>query len=188
MPTLTFQPVTNARRADFLALFEGRGGPKHCWCMVWRPLDGKRGDFGPTDRRAAMLETIDAGTPVGILAYDGNEPVGWCSIAPRETYRKLGGPDDAEEVGPIWSLVCFFLRRDHRGQGIGRELLAAAIDYARREGARMIEAYPVAPDAPSYRFMGFVPLFKQAGFTELGPVGKRRHVMRLAVSAGHDAA
>lgn len=182
MHELTFLPVTKASSEDFVALFAGRGGPKHCWCMVWRPLDGSRGDYGPADRRRIMLQTIAEGTPVGILAYDAGVPIGWCSIAPRQAYRKLGGPDDADEVGPIWSLVCFFVRRDHRRQGVARELLAAAIDYAGAEGARMIEAYPVAPDAPSYRFMGHVPLFEEAGFTEIGPAGTRRHVMRLAIS------
>ena len=53
---------------------------------------------------------------------------------------------------------------------------------ARAKGATVVEAYPVAPDSPSYRFMGFVPVFEAAGFREVGRAGIRGHVMRLGVS------
>jgi hypothetical protein len=58
-------------------------------------------------------------------------------------------------------------------------MLSAAIETARRHGATVVEAYPVDPDSPSYRFMGFVPLFRAAGFKSAGRAGTRRHVMRL---------
>ena len=45
----------------------------------------------------------------------------------------------------------------------------------------MIEAYPVDPASPSYRFMGFIPAFERAGFTEIGTAGTRRHIMRLTI-------
>lgn len=83
----------------------------------------------------------------------------------------------------MWSIVCFFVRRDLRGQGLGPKLLKAAVAMARKHGARVVEAYPVDEDAPSYRFMGFVPMFADAGFAEVGRAGTRRHVMRRAVRA-----
>jgi sensor domain CHASE-containing protein len=39
-------------------------------------------------------------------------------------------------------------------------MLAMAIKRAREHGARILEAYPVDQDSPSYRFVGFVPLFQ----------------------------
>lgn len=127
-----------------------------------------------------MKALVDAGVPVGILACQAGNPVGWCSIAPRRTYRPLGGPE-GDEAG-IWSLACFFLRREWRGSGHAAALLDAAIVYAREQGASIVEAYPVDPDSPSYRFMGFVDLFRRAGFTEVGRAGTRRHVMRLGLA------
>jgi hypothetical protein len=62
------------------------------------------------------------------------------------------------------------------------QLIQAAIDHSRQQGAAVIEAYPVDPDSPSYRFMGFVPLFRALGFVEVGIAGSRRHVMRLMLS------
>lgn len=60
-----------------------------------------------------------------------------------------------------------------------RRLIGAAVEHARTRGATVVEAYPVKPDSPSYRFMGFIPSFKTAGFREVGRAGTRRHVMRL---------
>ena len=73
----------------------------------------------------------------------------------------------------------FFHRREWRGRGLTARLIGAAIDYAGKGGARVVEAYPVVPDSPSYRFMGFIPVFDRAGFKHIQPAGTRRHVMRL---------
>jgi GNAT superfamily N-acetyltransferase len=100
------------------------------------------------------------------------------SVAPRETYRNLGGPP-AEPGDSIWSIVCFYVPRKRRGEGLVHRLIAAAVGHAWSRGATIVEAYPVPPDAPSYRFMGFVPVFERAGFVDTGPAGVRRRVMRL---------
>ena len=89
-------------------------------------------------------------------------------------WTKLG--EDPEKV---WSIVCFFVRRPYRGQGMLKRMIEAAAEHAFRRGADMVEAYPVDPDSPSYRFMGFVPCFEECGFVRVGTAGSRRHVMRL---------
>ena len=165
--------------SDLARLFEARGGPSFCWCMVWRPLQNRGRQDGRRRRRAALQRRVQAGTPVGILGYLGNEPVAWCSVAPRSTYRPLGGapgPDDE-----VWSVVCFYVAPRLRRRGLMRQMLQAAIETARRHGAAVLEAYPVEVGSPSYRFMGFVPLFRAAGFAPAGRAGVRRHVMRLAL-------
>lgn len=177
---LTFRPVALDIRADFEALFALPGAPKHCWCMVWRRSAAEAKQNDPASRKVQMLQRIGTGMPVGLLAYSDGTPVAWVSIAPRETYRNLGGPS-ARDGEVVWSLVCFFVLRRLRGRGMMRRLIAAAVDYARQNGATVVEAYPVDPDAPSYRFMGFVPVFAEAGFDEIGRTGRRRHVMRLAL-------
>ena len=177
---LSFRTVTEATRADFEALFSAPGAPKWCWCMVWRRSSAEAKQSDPANRKRQMMKRIGAGTPVGLLAYDGKAPVGWVSVAPRETYRDLGGPE-AETNDVIWSIVCFFVPRKLRGTGMIHQLIAAAVAHARKEGATIVEAYPVDEDAPSYRFMGFVPTFAKAGFDDVRMAGKRRHVMRRKV-------
>ena len=64
------------------------------------------------------------------------------------------------------------------GRGIMARMIEEAAELARNNGATSLEAYPVAPDSPSYRFCGFVPVFEVHDFVEVGRAGLRRHVMR----------
>lgn len=182
MSALTFRPVDAESWPDLARLFEAPGGPKHCWCMVWRRSAAEAKERHGTARRAMLEGRVARGDPVGILGYVEGDPVAWVSIAPRETYRALGGPDDLSAAERVWSLVCFFVKRAHRGKGWTAALIEAAVAEARARGATLVEAYPVDPDAPSYRFMGFVPVFAAAGFSAAGRAGTRRHVMRLRLA------
>jgi len=118
--------------------------------------------------------------PIGLLGYLDGQPVAWCSIAPSTTFRRLR--DDVEPDDRVWSITCFFVRREHRGQGLTKLLLDAAVRHAKQRGAKIVEGYPVDASSPSYRFMGFVPMFKAAGFKEVARAGTRRHVVRRGVA------
>lgn len=174
---IVFREATADRWADFERLFESRGGPKSCWCMVWRatPEEAKQKDGA--SRKAAMAKRVFAGTTVGLLGYLDAEPVAWCSVAPRSTYRRL--VDDGSSDEGVWSIACFFVVRRLRGRGLTQRIIAAAVDFAKTRGASIVEAYPVDPDSPSYRFMGFIPAFEAAGFCAAGQAGTRRHVFQL---------
>ena len=149
--------------------------------MAWRatPEEVKAAPRG-SDRKPLMKARIMDGTTAGLVGYLEGEPVAWVSIAPRDTYRAFGGPD-AEAGEKIWSLACMYIHRKLRGEGRGNELIEAARAYAKKRGGTVLEAYPVDPKSPSYRFMGFVPAFKRLGFEEIGKAGSRRHVMRLSL-------
>lgn len=159
---LTFREVSAETWPDFEKLFESRGGPKNCWCMVWRASGAGSPSADSASRKAV-----------------GEVPVAWCSIAPRDTYRITMAEmqsDDAEER--VWSVVCFFVARSARGQHAFNGLLEAAEALAKAHGATAIEGYPVDEDSPSYRFGGFVGSFEKTGFERIGRAGTRRHIVR----------
>lgn len=181
---VVFLEVDQQNWSDMERLFEGRGGPQNCWCMVWRGTAADRQD--KERRKRAMHQLVQDHVPVGLLGYVDGEPVAWCSIAPRATYRFLGGWDDPHDPEErVWSLACFFVVRRVRRQGVMAALLRAAVDHARQRGATAVEAYPVDLDSPSYRFMGFRHVFEQHGFVKVGKAGSRRHVMRLPLKPSH---
>jgi GNAT superfamily N-acetyltransferase len=144
--------------------------------MLWRTNENNKNIPGKAGKKASIKNRVDDGTAIGLLAYSDGEPVAWCSIVPRDTYKSPGGDETKKDV---WSIACFFIKRSFRSMGVTSQLLAAAVDYAKNNGARYIEAYPVAPDSPSYRFMGVFPTFEKAGFQHVKPVGSRRNVMVL---------
>jgi len=138
---MDIRPVTRSNAGDFRSLFSSNGCPGFCWCTPYRFQDAH--EMSRDDKRDAMLKLMEDGTPVGVIAFDGNEPVGWCSVAPRSTYKKL----ERSRTMPVldedaWSILCVFVRPSHRGQGLTRCLVEGAVAYAHKNGARVVEAYP----------------------------------------------
>ena len=169
----TFKSVGITEIADLTDLFESRGGPHYCWCALWREQKGKK-LTDKASKKSCLLDAIQDGVQVGILAYEGEQPIAWCSVGLRETFRPLGGDQSLTDV---WSIVCFFIKRSHRKKGLSRALLDHAIELAKEHEAKYMEAYAAAANTSSYRFMGYVPMYEKAGFTFVQMAGKRRHVM-----------
>ena len=150
--------------------------------MVFRPISTAFRRVGSPAKKQALYQTVAANTPVGILAYDNDEPVAWCSIAPLESYTNLrtrGYVSDGSDTEDVWSIACFYIRSGYRRQGMTSHLINAATEYARDNGAKIIEAYPVDYDSPSYGYMGRIGTFERLGFKEIATAGTRRHIMRL---------
>ena len=174
--------VDAARWSDFERLFESRGGPRWCWCRMWRRDAEGRMPHDPVHMKEAMRRRVADGGRVGLLAYVDGEPAAWCSVAPRETFVHLHGVEQpGEDPAAVWSLTCFYVRSAFRRRGLMERLIEEAVCHARQHGAEVIEAYPVPSDGPSYRFCGFVPVFAAHGFSEVGRAGLRRHVMRRSL-------
>lgn len=182
MLSLQFHPLTPERWPDLVALFDRHGNPGYCWCTTWQLTSKEYQLMNSTGRRNALESPVNAGTPTGILAYQDGEPIGWCSIAPRETYLRLEKSKVLKRIddAPVWSIACFFVKRSMRGRGVSLQLLNAAVIYARSQGTRIIEGYPVEPDQ-SYRFMGAPSIFEQAGFHEAAIALNGRRLARYLV-------
>jgi GNAT superfamily N-acetyltransferase len=150
--------------------------------MRWRLASSEYARSTKESRRARLDALARAGEPVGVLAYCVGVPVGWCSIAPRETYQALEQSRALARIDdiPVWSVVCFFVDRKVRRQGVTRALLDAALDYAIKNGADMIEGYPVEPGARLYTYMGSLATFLAAGFSDMTPPRRERLIMRYA--------
>lgn len=171
---IKIKPVDETNWADFETLFQSKGGPGYCWCMVWRMTKDELKHNNSTCRKEFIKQRVWSNTPIGLLGYVGNEAVAWCSIAPRETHQRLGGDESIENV---WSISCFYIKKEFRKKGLTEFLVENAKKYTRKNGAKYIEAYPVETDSPSYRFMGFIKTFEKAGFNFVKKAGTRRHVM-----------
>ena len=178
MTALRFIPVDKTNWTDLEKLFESKGGPHNCWCMVWRNMNEGANRANKFDKKSSLENYVNNQKPVGLLCYENSDAIAWCSIAPRESYRELTGDNTLTNV---WSLVCFFIKREYRQLGITEELIRHAIMYAKDNGAKYIEAYPVDPESPSYRFMGFKPIFERMGFYFKHKAGQRRYVMLFTV-------
>lgn len=176
--TYGIYPLRIENWADFENLFLSKGILRNCWCMTWRMTKEEQRTNTPDYRKEYMKERVMSGVPVGLLAYDGNEAVAWCSVGPKSTHRGLGGNTSLPN---IWSLTCFFILPAYRRRGLAHTMIAAAKQYAKENEGKYLEAYPVLPDSPSYRHMGLVETFKKEGFAPTGMAGSRRRVMLFSL-------
>jgi GNAT superfamily N-acetyltransferase len=180
-----FFPVTKERWNDFEKLFGEKGACAGCWCMYWRlkqsVLDAQKGN----GNKRAMKKIIGSGKIPGILAYSEGEPIGWCSVAPREEFSKL---DNSRILKPVdeksvWSVVCFFIHKDHRKKGLSIALLNAAKKYVKSSGGKILEGYPIEPRKDkmpdAFAWTGISAAFQSAGFKEVARRSETRPIMRF---------
>ncbi len=183
-PRLEVRPLTADRWEEFERLFGPRGACGGCWCM-WFRLTRREFDAGKGEgNRRAMAELVAAGRVPGILAYDGDEPVGWCSVAPRQEFSRLERSRILAKVDDetVWSVVCLFVPREHRGRGVARRLLEAAVEHVRASEGRIVEGYAVEPKQgrmpDAFAYHGPAAAFLAAGFTEVARRSPTRPIMR----------
>jgi GNAT superfamily N-acetyltransferase len=184
---LTFRPLIPARWKDFEDLFGERGACGGCWCMYWRlPRQTFEAQKGAKNR-LAMKRIVSSGNVPGILAYYDGKAVGWCSVAPRESFPALGRSRILKPLDdkPVWSVACLFVAKPYRRKGVTVGLLRAAADYVAARGGRIVEGYPVEPKTDSvpdvFAWTGLASAFRKAGFKECARRSDTRPIMRRRV-------
>ena len=187
----SFQPLCSNNWKDFVLLFGPKGACGGCWCMTWRLSSADYNRMKGEENKNAMLHLVSKSSP-GIIAYADGAPAGWCAIAPRKEYIRLETsrilqPVDEKEV---WSVSCFFIKKDFRRKGLSTALLKAAAAFAFEKGALIIEGYPTdtkkakakdkKKDMPDvFVWTGLAATFLNAGFKEAARRSDSRPIMRL---------
>lgn len=182
---LTVHPLTPDRWDDFAALFGPNGACGGCWCMTWRLSRAEFVKGKGNGNKNAIRRLVRRGDVPGLLAYCKDEPVGWCSVAPREEFPVLSRSRVLKPIDdrPVWSVTCLFVAKTFRNRGVSVEMLKAAADHAKRCGAKIIEGYPVEPTMKPmpavFAWTGLPAAFLKAGFTERARRSKSRPIMRI---------
>jgi len=169
-------------------------GPKRpdanvCWCLSYRVRSAENRELRGTARADRVKQLVRQSPPPGVLAYDGDEVVGWAAVHPRAatsfaTNRRIPHVDDLD----VWSVWCIRVRPGHRGEGISHALLDGAVEFARANGAPAVEGYPVDNATEkvdlTMAYVGTRKLFQKAGFRKASDTtsvldGFPRVLMRL---------
>ncbi len=178
---------------DFATLAVQQG---ECWCIFYqrpRPVGRglsaeQRSALNRKDKEALVRES----RAHAILVYDGKSPIGWCQYGKREelpridarrTYREATVPDQTET---LWRITCFFVAKGHRGKGVAKFALHAALASIRRQGGGTVEAFPVVSEkmaaVPEWRWFGTLGMFRREGFKTIAPLGTSGVLVRKTIS------
>lgn len=142
-----------------------------CWCLTYR-IPGKENRSLEGPARGDRVRQLMEDAPPGVLAYDGDEVVGWAAVAPRAetTFARSRVIPTVDDL-PVWSVWCIRVRPGHRGRGISHDLLRGAVGYARDRGAPVLEGYPLDNRGGKVdATMAYVEtrgLFERAGFEKV---------------------
>jgi GNAT superfamily N-acetyltransferase len=169
---------------DVRTVFGTRGDPAGCWCQFFKVDNATwNAQDVPAFERALCEQQSERGAGPGVLAFIGDEPVGWCAVEPQTAYSRIVVPTrgDLPALPGTWAATCFVVRVGYRRRGVAKALLDGAIEHARNHGAQRIEGYPSVSakklsSADLYR--GPRAVFEAAGFAPV-PESTSRLVMRL---------
>jgi GNAT superfamily N-acetyltransferase len=179
MANITIERATADRFDDAEHALTGGGDGRSCQCQWWMITNAEWQNTTKEQRERMLRDEVDAGPPPALIAYVDGEAAGWVRVGPRARQVRLGRTRAFTESSrepwdddSVWTVSCFVVRKEHRGQGLNARLLEAAIDYARKSGARVIEAYPLDPNAGEKipvndLYHGVLSTFEDAGFREV---------------------
>ncbi len=132
-----------------------------------------------------MRTLVESGEKPGLIAFEDDTPIGWISFGPREIFPRLNGSKILAPIDdqPVWSIVCLFIAKDFRRQGVSVELLKAAGVYARGQRASILEGYPTDPagkkQPDAFVWTGISSAYLRAGFIEVARRSPTRPIMHL---------
>ena len=181
-PKVALKVLTPADWPGLEQLFGPRGATGGCWCMWWRRRGGKswaacRGEAN----RLAFRDLVLSSAAKGIIAFNGDEPIGWCNFGPREDFQRLAASRVLQRPSTAkrWSIACFYVRAGWRRKGIAQLLLERATAEAFRRGAEEAEGYPKTygsdGNSPAaFVWTGLPRMFEAAGFMPMKAEGSAR--------------
>ncbi len=189
---LTIEPLTADLWPAFEDLFGKQGACYGCWCTYFRLPPAQRRGNDRVHNKEFIKARIESGPPPGLLAFEDETAIGWMQIGPRADVPQWNNagrgsaPLEADEAADpsVWAISCFFIRNKARGKGLTHRLVGAGVEFARRNGARFVEACPMNQSKDSRSlglFVGSTRVFEKAGFSQMIERKPGRPLMRFVV-------
>jgi GNAT superfamily N-acetyltransferase len=148
-----------------------------CHCRYWL-FDGDKNAWlercaeHADENERELASEIEREPLVGVVGIANDEIVGWLRVTERRrlprltalpVYRSL----DLGDSNGVASIACFLVHPSHRGRGVARAMLRAAIDLV--QSTHVIEAYPrhsAHPLRDEEAWLGPERLFTSEGFSQ----------------------
>ncbi len=164
--SIRIEPFRPELRDEFRVLHSNANDAGWCRCVAWWVPTWDGWGERAAEENAALRESLcDGGEYDGLLAFDRDQPIGWCQVGQRDRLAKLVTQLELEPDPSVWAVTCFVVAPSHRRRGVAAALLEAAAEKARAAGASRLEGYPrVVADEPGEMWTGPIGLYRSAGF------------------------
>lgn len=182
---LRFESLNAGNWPAFELLFGEKGACGGCWCMLWRMGNKEFEKNKGKGNKSKMHQLTTQKEYLGILAFDQDDPVGWCSVSPKEKFIRLQNSRLFKSQHPdqnLWSITCLLVRKEYRMKGISSQLINQASHFAFSNGATAVEAYPIISDRKNipaaFAWIGLASAYAKVGFKKVGQPSDTRLIMR----------
>ena len=87
---ITIQKVSEQDFPLIEQLFGKNGACEGCWCMYWRVDTNKEYKEGcGAKNKNSLKNLVEKGKVCALIAMYNDEPAGWCTYGPRESFNRL---------------------------------------------------------------------------------------------------
>lgn len=199
---IVIKKLTNENLADYEKLTKHGDDGNLCYCSFWHQKWASMDEYKKTQRenpgrlKNCVIDRVNSGFHVGVIAYQNNKPVAWVSVGPLIDFywawkrvAQIG-----EKAKTTAGILCISVAEEFRNQGMQKQVLLALKDYGKENGWTAIEAYPfsdeaVAKHGKSLLWAGHREKFEQAGFKLSGQhwlssVDYGRHIHQTSLTIG----
>jgi GNAT superfamily N-acetyltransferase len=188
--SLTVRELSKKTWSDFETVLGKNGGARGCWCMHWRLSTAEWMEGKGDGNKKSMKRLAERKQPPGVVVYENDDPVAWCSLGPRDEFPRLERSSLLSSIDdkPVCAIACIFVEKKHRGSGLLPEILEAVCEYAASAGYKIAEGYPVEPAegkraGADTAMTGIASAFVKAGFSEVSRPRDDRPIMRRKLKA-----
>jgi len=177
---------------DFEQLAPQQG---QCWCMYYhraKPVtQGMTKDEATTRNKKDKKALVRNNRSHAALVYDGPNLAGWCQYGPKEELPRIDAGRNYNKLDPLpselrlWRITCFYVDKSYRNKGVARAALKGALEFIKREGGGIVEAYPVVSKkmaaVPEWLWFGTPKMFLNENFKQVAPLGTSLALMRKTI-------
>jgi GNAT superfamily N-acetyltransferase len=190
MSQIQVLPATSERFDEVENALTGGGDGRACQCQWWMMPGSRFSALSVEEKTEILREETAASVPPGLVATVDGVGAGWVRVGPRPDHERLARTKLYGKTSPepwtdtsTWAISCFSVRKEFRGQGLTRRLLDAAVAFARENGARLVEAYPIdtatTKASSNELYHGALTTFLDAGFVETARPRADRPIVAL---------
>lgn len=185
-------PATADRFDDAERALTGGGDGPSCQCQWWTISAAEFRESTRAEKEGMLRAEMTSDPPPGLVAYADSDAAGWVRVGPRTAQPRLlrtrlvrdHSPEPLDDPS-VWAISCFAVRKEHRRTGLMAGLVDAAVEHARTNGARVVEAYPFDPSVkkrPSNElYRGVLSVFTAAGFEVVARSSEDRAIVALTL-------
>jgi GNAT superfamily N-acetyltransferase len=182
---LSFKELAATNWKQYEELMGEKGGCGNCWCMYFRLPYKIFQENKPDGNKKLIKKLVNNDMLLGLIAFMNKKPFGWIALAPREDYIRIESSRVFKRIDdkPVWSITCFFIKKEYRRMGLSHQLIKGAVDFAKKKKIKILEAYPAIPyneKVPHpFLWVGVLSSFIKNGFKIVKQSSKSRAMVRL---------